>query len=230
MTLELHGYSPSVYSWIARLALHEKSVEYLWREVDPFADDVPAYYLEANPFGRVPTLFHDGFVLYETVAIVRYVDEIFPGPSLQPDSAKGRARALQIASVVDAHAYRPLVRQVFSHDVWRPLHGEPSDEAEIDAGLAAAPTVLSTLDGFIGDDGFAVGGSLSLADLHLAPMIAYFAASGPGRALLHDHSSLDAWWSRTSRRPSVRETNPLTALGLPDPARRNGPRRATASS
>ena len=215
MTLELHGYSPSVYSWIARLTLHEKSVEYAWREVDPFADDVPAYYLEANPFGRVPTLFHDGFVLYETVAVVRYVDEAFPGPSLQPDSAKGRARALQIASVVDAHAYRPLVRQVFSHDVWRPLQGEPSDEAEIGAGLAAAPTVLSALDGLVGDDGFAVGGSLSLADLHLAPMVAYFAASERGDALLRKYPRLHGWWSRTSRRASVRETNPLEALRDP---------------
>ena len=122
MTLELHGYAPSVYCWIVRLVLHEKSIEHRWHEVDPFAHPLPAHYLRANPFGRVPTLVHDDFTLYETSAIVRYVDEIVPEPSLQPDSARGRARALQIAGVVDAHACRPLVRQVFSHDVRRPLH------------------------------------------------------------------------------------------------------------
>ena len=160
MTLELHGYSPSVYSRIARLTLHGKSVEYGWREVDPFSDEMPAaYYLEANPFGRVPTLLHDGFVLYATVATARYIDEAFPGPRLQPDAAKGRARALQIASVVDGHAYWPLVRQVFAHDVWRPFHGEPSDESEVEAGLEVAPAVLSALDRLVSDDGFAVGDS-----------------------------------------------------------------------
>lgn len=42
MAVELHGYQYSVYSWIARLALHEKGVVYSWVEIDPFAEDVPA--------------------------------------------------------------------------------------------------------------------------------------------------------------------------------------------
>src|SRR5690349_11276108 len=74
MTVELYGYKHSVYAWIARLALREKGCAYEWREVNPFAEDVPADYLAMHPFKRVPVLVHDGFVLYETSAITRYVD------------------------------------------------------------------------------------------------------------------------------------------------------------
>ena len=56
---------------------------------EPLRPDVPAAYLALHPFGRVPTLVHDGFALYETGAISRYIDRAFPGPALQPSSARG---------------------------------------------------------------------------------------------------------------------------------------------
>ena len=87
MAVELYGYQFSVYSWIARLALEEKGVDYHWIEVDPFVQSVPVSYLALHPFNRVPTLVHDSFQLYETGAITRYIDEAFPGPSLRPTDA-----------------------------------------------------------------------------------------------------------------------------------------------
>ena len=71
MAVELHGYQYSVYSWIARLALHEKGVMYSWVEVNPFAENVAASYLATHPFKRVPALVHGGFEVYETSAITR---------------------------------------------------------------------------------------------------------------------------------------------------------------
>ena len=114
MAVELHGYQYSVYSWIARFALHEKGVAYNWVEVNPFAENVPASYLAAHPFRRVPALVHGAFTVYETSAITRYVDEGFEGPKLQRTEPKERVRCNQIMSIVDSYAYWPLVRQVFS--------------------------------------------------------------------------------------------------------------------
>ena len=94
--MELHGYQYSVYSWIARLALAEKGVDHHWTEVNPFAPDVPGSYLALHPFKRVPALIHDGFEVYETGAITRYVDEAFSGPGLQPTDTRHRARASQV--------------------------------------------------------------------------------------------------------------------------------------
>ena len=89
-------------------------------EVNPFAPEVPASYLALHPFGRVPALVHDGFALYETGAIIRYIDRAFPGPALQPTEPRALARMDQMIGIVDAYAYWPMVRQVFSHRVFRP--------------------------------------------------------------------------------------------------------------
>jgi glutathione S-transferase len=201
----LHGYHYSVYTRIARLALAEKGVAYERVEVNPFAPDVPASYLALHPFGRVPTLVHDGFALYETGAITRYIDRAFPGPALQPADPRALARMDQIIGIVDAYGYWPMVRQVFSHRAFRARTGQPVDEAEIARGIAASAKVLAALEPLVGD-------GVSLADLHLGAMIAYLALAPEGTALLRQYPRLTAWWERLSARPSFAATDP----GLPD--------------
>lgn len=211
MPLILHGYHYSVYVRIARLVLAEKGVAYDRVEVNPFSPDIPAAYLTLHPFGRVPTLVHDGFALYETGAISRYIDRAFPGPSLQPRDARALARMDQIIGVVDSYAYWPLVRQVFSHRVFRPRLGQPADDAEVARGLASATRVLAALEELAASDTFLVGPAISLADLHLGAMIAYFAAAPEGATMIEAYPRLAGWWKRLQARPSMAATAP----GLP---------------
>jgi len=196
---------------IARLALAEKGVAYERVEVNPFAPDVPSAYLAMHPFRRVPVLVHGDFVLYETGAITRYVDETFPGARLQPEAPRERARMTQIISIVDAYAYWPMVRQVFSHAVFRPRVGEPVDPAEIGRGLEGSARALGALEALAAAGAFLVGGQLSLADLHLAPMLAYFVTAPEGRQLLPEYPKLSGWWQAMQQRQSVATTDP----GLP---------------
>src|SRR4051812_44225486 len=107
----LFGARFSVYVRIVRLALAEKQVDYELIELDVFAPHGPPadYLAERHPFGRMPAFEHDGFRLYETGAITRYVDEGFAGPALQPASPRMRARMSQVISVLDSYAYRPMV-------------------------------------------------------------------------------------------------------------------------
>ncbi len=211
MTLILHGYRYSVYVRIARLVVAEKGVAHERVEVNPFAGDIPAAYLALHPFGRVPALVHDGFGLYETGAITRYVDRTFPGPALQPADTRRLARMDQIMGVVDAYAYWPLVRQVFVHDVIHPHRNTAGDPAELENGLSAAAPVLDALEALAATDTWLTGPDLSLADLHLGAMIAYFAQSTRGAALLASRPRLAAWWRQLNRRPSLAATDP----GLP---------------
>ncbi|MBI3198524.1 MAG: glutathione S-transferase family protein [Rhodospirillales bacterium] len=211
MSLVLHGYRYSVYLRIARLVLAEKGVAYETVEVNPFAPDVPAAYLALHPFGRVPTLVHDGFALYETGAICRYVDRAFPGPSLQPKDARALARMDQIISVVDSYAYWPLVRQVFSQRVFRPRTGRPADDMEVAQGLAGAAKVLVALEDLASADSFLTGPVPSLADFHLGAMVDYFTAAPEGAAMLDRHRLLAGWWERLRVRPCFAATAP----GLP---------------
>jgi len=215
MTLILHGYRYSVYVRIVRLVLAEKGLAYEQVEVNPFAPDVPADYLALHPFGRVPTLVHEGFALYETGAISRYVDRAFPGPALQPADAQRLARMDQIMGVVDAYAYWPLVRQVFVHDVVRPPRGTAGDVAELEKGLEAAAKTLDALQALAEADAWLTGPDISLADFHLGAMVAYFAQSPRGAELLAARPQLAGWWRRLGARPSFAATEP----GLPVPVR-----------
>jgi glutathione S-transferase len=217
MSLTVHGYRYSVYVRIARLVLAEKGVAYDRIEIDPFAPAIPTYYLALHPFGRVPTLVHDDFVLYETGAIARYLDRAFGGPTLQPQQARALARMDQVIGIVDSYAYWPLVRQVFSHRAFRPALGRPVDEAEVARGLAAAAKVLGALEALAAEP-FIVGPAISLADFHLGAMIAYFTLAPEGSALLDTHPRLAAWWRHVSRRPSFAATDP----GLPTAKRVTG--------
>jgi glutathione S-transferase len=211
MALMLHGYHYSVYLRIARMAMLEKGVAWNHVEVDPFADEIPADYLALNPFGRVPTLDHDGFVLYETTAITRYIDEAFEGPRLQPETPRERARMNQIIAIADSYGYWPMVRQVFSQRVFNARRRTP-DEAVIAEGLARSRKVLAALEPLVGGGDFLVGDRLSLADLHLGAMIAYFTAAREGVTALGDYPKLGSWWATFRSRKSLAETEP----GLPD--------------
>ena len=190
MAIELHGYQYSVYNRIARIALAEKSVNYTRIEVDPFQEHVPEPYRAMNPFLRVPTLVHDDFVLYETSAITRYVDEGFDGPGLQPDNSRDRARMSQIISIIDNYGYWPMVRQVASHRVFRPRLGESADEEEVQRGLEASIRVLDAIEELF---------------------TAYFAMTVEGVAALSGRRRLSRWWTDMQERPSVVGTDP----GLP---------------
>lgn len=212
--VHLHGYRYSVYNRIARLALLSKKVDHATIEVDPFGE-VSEAYLILNPFGRVPTLTHGPFRLFETNAITRYVDRAFEGPPLQPEGAAALARMDQVISVIDAYAYWPMVRQVCSHAFFRPLFGEQSSRDEVEKGLEASGRVLSFLDRVAGEGDALTGRDITLADWHLAPMIDYFVRAEEGKAALSSHRALQRWWDRMSDSDVLKATDPMAVRPSP---------------
>src|SRR5690349_24297838 len=79
----VYGPAGSTYVWSTRLALAEKGVAHDLVDV-PFGAHREEPHLSRHPFGKVPAFEHDGFALYETQAILRYIDEGFPVAPLQP--------------------------------------------------------------------------------------------------------------------------------------------------
>jgi glutathione S-transferase len=199
----LYGADYSVYVQIAKLALAEKQVEYEQVPVDVFAaDGPPAWYLEHQPFGRIPAFEHDGFRLHETVAITRYVDEAFDGPALQPADVRDRARMTQIIGMLDAYGYRPMVWDVYVERIDKPNEGKATDEALIAAGLEKSRICLGALTKLKAEGDWRLGEHLTLADLHAAPMFWYFAKAPEGAAMIAEFPALAEWWERMRARPS----------------------------
>ena len=87
----VYGSAGSNHVWSARLALAEKGVTHELVDV-PFGAHREQPHLSRQPFAKVPGFEHDGFALYETQAIMRYVDERFPGTPLQPEDVHAWSR------------------------------------------------------------------------------------------------------------------------------------------
>jgi glutathione S-transferase len=199
----LYGADYSVYVRIARVALEEKGVVYELVPLDIFAaEGIPAWYIEHHPFGRIPAFEHDGFRLFETNAIARYVDEAFDGPALQPADARSRARMGQIIGMLDAYGYRSMVWDVAVER----LEKEAPDEGLIAGGLSQAETVLKVLTSLKTNGPWLLGDRLTLADLHAAPIIAYFVKVSEGRNLLARFADIQDWYARIAARQSFIRT------------------------
>ncbi|WP_136618771.1 MULTISPECIES: glutathione S-transferase family protein [Mesorhizobium] len=199
----VYGADYSVYVRIVRLVLAEKGIDYELVPVDVFAaEGIPAWYFEHHPFGRIPAFEHDGFRLFETSAIARYVDEAFDGPALQPKDPRGRARMNQIIGVLDAYAYRSMVWDVAVER----LEKEPPDETLIASGLSQASKALQTLSSRKAPGPWLLGDRLTLADLHAAPIIGYFVKVAEGQGLLARFADIQDWYARIAARPSFVRT------------------------
>ena len=204
----LYGPKISTYVRAARLTLTEKDVDYDLAEVDIFAGaHKEAAHLARHPFGKVPALEHEGFVLYETCAIQRYVDEAFRGPRLQPGEPRGRARMTQAISLIDSYAYPPIVERIVIPRFVAMRDGSKPDEAGIEAAIPQARQAIDALEALIAGE-FMAGKSLSLADLHLVPVYDYFRQTPEGESLLSGAPKLSRWWATMSRRESVEATAP----------------------
>jgi glutathione S-transferase len=196
----VYGADYSVYVRIVRLVLAEKGIDYELVPVDVFAaEGTPAWYFDHHPFGRIPAFEHDGFRLFETSAIARYVDEAFDGPALQPKDPHGRARMNQIIGMLDAYGYRSMVWDVAVER----LEKEAPDEVLIANGLRQAETVLRVLTALKAPGPWLLGDQLTLADLHAASIIAYFLKVPEGQKLLAAFADIQAWWDGIAKRPSL---------------------------
>jgi glutathione S-transferase len=209
MPVTLHGPGYSTYARTARLALEEKGVAYELNEVDLFTGKGQApEHLARQPWGKVPAFEHDGFALFETLAITRYVDEAFPGPALQPADVKARARMTQICGIVDSYAYGAMIGKLFWQEAVVPMQGG-TPNAEIAAeGLLASQKALDVLEGLAGSE-LLCGGSPCLADLHLLPVVEYLRMTKAGGAAFAAKPRLSAWWEKMNARPAVVKTRPV---------------------
>lgn len=204
----LYGPAYSTYTRAARLTLEEKGVDYDLVEVDFIGSGMPDEHLARQPFGKVPAFEHDGLELYETPAIERYVDEAFDGPALQPETPAQRARMTQIISIIDSYTYPRTVGDLVVQRLIRPMLGAAADESIIEAAVPEVDKSMMQFEKLLGDHEYLAGRTLSLADLHLAPIFTYFADTPESKGIMEGKPGLGAWWERIGSRDSMAKTKP----------------------
>lgn len=205
----IYGPKYSTYVRSILLALEEKGAKYEVEEVDILqgAHQTPEF-IARHPFAKVPAFSHKGFDLYETSAILQYVDSAFPGASLQPKDAKERARMHQIIAVIDSYAYPAFITNLFIPRAVVPMLGGETDESAIKAALPQAQKCVKALESLAGSGEYICGNALSLADLHLVPVYDYLSQTAEGEELLAGAARLGRWWGQMRNRESVVKTRP----------------------
>jgi maleylpyruvate isomerase len=174
--LVLYGYFRSSAAFRVRIALNLKRLNAEHNFVHLLKDggqQFGAEYERLNPQHLVPTLVHNGYPLQQSLAIIEYLDEVFPDPPLLPGDPLARARVRAIACTVacDIHPLNNLRMRKYLH---RQL-GRGDDEIRdwqvhwITLGLQAIETMLAGSE-YTGR--FCHGDGPTIADICLIPQMA----------------------------------------------------------
>ena len=202
----VHTVPGSPFARAVLATLEEKGARYRLAPLAPNASKSPEH-LARHPFGRVPAFEHDGFSLYETQAILRYLDRVLPQPALTPADPRAAARMDQVMNINDWYLFHGVGNVIVFHRVIAPqLMGLKPDEAAIEAAMPKARTVFGELARLLGEQPFFAGDALSLADLMVAPAVAFFTATPEWAELGLPHANLVAWLNRMEARPSLQAT------------------------
>src|SRR5262249_50884097 len=150
---------------------------------------------------------HDGLVLYETQAILRYIDRALPRPPLTPGEPKAAARMDQALNVCDWYLFQGVNHVIgFQRIVGPQLLGLTPDEAAIAAAMPKAHMVFAELERLLGDKAFLAAEDLTLADLHVAPHLDFLAMTPEWQTLTAQTPNLVRWLDRMNARASFKAT------------------------
>jgi len=161
-------------------------------------------HLSRHPMGKMPALTWDGGVLYETQAILRYCDEVLPGPVFTPATADERARMNQAIGLCDCYLFPEAAGPiVFQRVVGPAVANLVADEAIVAAAMPRSHVIFAELSRLLGDRAWFGGDHPSLADLMLGPELELFSRAPEWAELTEARPNLRAWLARIEARPAM---------------------------
>ena len=190
--IDLYYAAPSIYGRKVLAVLDEKNLDYSIKTLE-WGKFQTEEYLKLNPNGQVPTIVDDGQAIYESTAIIEYLNDEYPEPALLSEDSAARARARMIIAYCDLHFYRALIKCLM----------KKKEGAEITAELIqGVADGIKRLDAYLGNQEF-INGKFSLADCTVMAGLASVEAFG-----LTDKvgitPKLRIYWDRLKRRPGYK--------------------------
>ena len=206
----LYGFNGSTYVRTIRMLCLEKGIDYEQVPVNILAGEGRSEaHLQRHPFGKIPTLEADGVSLYETDAIAELIEGQNPDtPRFIPDDVVARARMRQWMGTIDDYTYPAVVGTIVWQRIVNPAVGEDTDEQVCRDALPDARFHLQLFERALGENQWLAGDAISLADLYLAPIMAYLSMTPEGERLLGEHPNVARWWAAIQDRESFRQTPP----------------------
>jgi len=175
--IKIYGVPPSTFTRAVRMGCHEKGIDY---ELVP---TFPSTVGPLNPFGKIPAMTHGELTLFESSAILRYLDGAFPGPKLWPADARA-------AAVVDQWVGAACDSLLNSAQRY----------------MASRFNFLPVFDRQLGKTRYLAGDALTAADLVASPAFFYFPEIAELRNILDAQPNCRRWMDDIAARPSFAAT------------------------
>jgi len=187
------------------MALHEKQAKFEMGILD-FAkgEHKSPENMARQPFGQMPSLTDGDFTLFESRAMMRYIDETVPGQSLTPKDPKARAHMDQWL-YVESEDFNPGVSAIVFQEVFSPMMGGKSDAAKVAEAMTKLTPVMAVLDKHLAKGPHFVGDQFTLADISFMPYTEY-AMNTSAKDMMLSHANFAAWWKRVSERGAWKQT------------------------
>ncbi|KAF7296910.1 Glutathione S-transferase [Mycena indigotica] len=168
-----------------------------------------------HPFGQLPALDDDGFVIYETRAICKYLENKYPGQGvrLAPplSDIKGQAMYDQMLSVELCDFYRPMLR-VAQEVIFKPMFGAETNQANLTDGVNDLGMKLDVYEGILAKQKYIAGNELSLVDLYHLIYAPGLAPAGVDIMTRAERPHVARWWNELISTPTYVK---LKAEGYP---------------
>ncbi|KAJ7043756.1 glutathione transferase [Mycena alexandri] len=178
-TLKVHGHPRSSNTRRVLLVLKEKEIPYeLIQSEWSAAEHTEPAWLEAHPFGLMPYLDDNGFKVFESRAIARYLVAAYPakGPALVPAASAG-AKALaafEQAAAVEASTFNPLLEGILHERFVKPFQGGTTDETVVAPLITLLEEKLPGYERILSKTKYLAGDEITLADLFHIPLLNFF--------------------------------------------------------
>ncbi|KAJ7302778.1 glutathione S-transferase [Mycena albidolilacea] len=197
--LKLYGASHATCTRRVATVLHELKVPFELVEVDVMnGEHKTAAYMQKQPFGQIPYIDDDGFILYESRAICRYIAAKHPESGLIPTDPKANALFERAASV-ELSNWDPSASKA-GLELMKKGFGMPCDQAVVDAQLEILDKKLEGYEAILSEQRYVAGDSFTLADLFHIPY-APLVASG-GSDIMTRKPNVARWYNELVARPS----------------------------
>ncbi|KAF9448595.1 glutathione S-transferase [Macrolepiota fuliginosa MF-IS2] len=202
MVVKLYGVAVSPNVTRVGMILHEKNVpfEFITVKYSEGEHKSPEY-LAKQPFGQIPYLDDDGFIIYESRAIARYIAEKYAdqGTKLIPTDVQGRALFEQAASIETSH-FDAHVVPILVEGVLKKMRNLEPDKAKYEEAMIALASKLDVYEQILSKQRYLAGNELTLADLFHIPFGDILPKAGCNA--IQERPNVARWFSELAGRPS----------------------------
>ncbi|ACB52305.1 glutathione S-transferase [Crocosphaera subtropica ATCC 51142] len=183
--------------WIALL---EKGLSFELIPMKLNGDQLTPEFLALNPFHHIPVLVDEAFSLFESLAILDYLEAKYPTPSLVPSDPQGLG-TVKMINLVTLNELLPATTPLIQHS----MGFITLDEQRIANTKEKVAVVLNFFETSLGDRSYIVGNTLTLADIVAGTMVGFLPQMGVS---LSAYPQLTAWTKQLSQRESWQQTEP----------------------